>query len=43
MSTRIDLNVIDQICKVLGVGAGDLFEYVEIEEKPKKEVKSKKR
>jgi hypothetical protein len=35
---------IDQICQVLGVQVGDLFEHVEMEEKPRRkaaEIKSK--
>ena len=31
---RIDRNTIDSICGILGVGIGDLFEYVE--QAPKK-------
>jgi putative transcriptional regulator len=37
-STRIDLAVIDILCKALGVKVGDLFEYVE-ETRPIKDYK----
>jgi DNA-binding Xre family transcriptional regulator len=39
----INFNTIDQICRVLGVQVGNLFEYVETEEKKVKETKSKKK
>lgn len=38
----VQRKTIDQICRVLGVQVGDLFEYVEKEEKKGKEIKSKK-
>ncbi|MGE5443319.1 MAG: helix-turn-helix domain-containing protein, partial [Ignavibacteriales bacterium] len=41
-TARIDFNTIDAICKALSVQVGDLFEYVETEEKKTKETKSKK-
>lgn len=31
-STRIDFDTIDQICKFLGVGVGDLLQYIPPEE-----------
>lgn len=41
-TSRIDFNTIDQICRVLGVQVGDLFVYIETEEKKVKETKPKK-
>jgi putative transcriptional regulator len=42
-STMVSLNTIDQICRALSIQVGDLFEYVEVEEKKGKETKPKKR
>jgi DNA-binding Xre family transcriptional regulator len=39
---RIYFNTIGAICKVLSVQVGDLFEYVETEEKKVKETKPKR-
>jgi putative transcriptional regulator len=41
-TTRIDFNTIDAICKALTLQVGELFEYVEIEQKKGKEAKPKK-
>lgn len=41
-TTRIDFNTINAICKALVVQVGDLFEYVEMGEKPKKKLNSRK-
>ena len=41
-TARIDFNTIDQICHALKCQVGDLFEYVETEEKKVKETKPKK-
>ena len=42
--TRVDKETIIKFCKALGVGVGDLFEYVEGEpEKKAKQTKPKKK
>ncbi|WP_131667642.1 helix-turn-helix domain-containing protein [Psychrobacter pygoscelis] len=35
-SSRIDFDTIDSLCKFLGVGVGEIFEYIEADIDPNK-------